>query len=103
MPFKFLPESYSPPFADNFEVKTNIKLKLSHKEFSTEEILIFTDLKENNVKVTIMLFSSEISPTRCNNCVFILRNGLTLHVSGDNLTHHQEYICCIWPQVSRLT
>ena len=42
--------------------------------------------------------SSEISPTRCNNCVFILRNGFTLHVSGDNLTHHQEYICCIWPQ-----
>jgi len=27
----------------------------------------------------------------------------TLHVSVDNLTHHQEYICCIWPQVSRLT
>ena len=24
--------------------------------------------------------SSEISPTRCNNCVFILRNGFTLHV-----------------------
>ena len=47
--------------------------------------------------------SSEISPKRCNNCVFILRNGFTLHVSGDNLTHHQEYICCIWPQVSRLT
>ena len=46
--------------------------------------------------------SSETSPT-CNNCVFILRNGFTLHVSGDNLTHHQEYICCIWPQVSRLT
>ena len=35
--------------------------------------------------------SSEISPTRCNNCVFILRNGFTLHVSGDNFTHHQEY------------
>ena len=48
-------------------------------------------------------YSSEISPTRCNNCVFILRNGFTLHVLGDNLTHHQEYICCIWPQVSRLT
>ena len=46
--------------------------------------------------------SSETSPTRCNNCVFILRNGFTLHVSGDNLTHHQEYICCIWQQVSRL-
>ena len=48
-------------------------------------------------------YSSERSPTRCNNCVFILLNGFTLHVSGDNLTHDQEYICCIWPQVSRLT
>ena len=48
-----------------------------------------------------VLCSSEISPTRCNNCVFVLRNGFTLHVSGDNLTHHQEYICCIWSQVSR--
>ena len=37
------------------------------------------------------LHSSEISPTRCTNCVFILRNGFTLHVSGDSLTHHQEY------------
>ena len=52
---------------------------------------------------SIMLYSSEICPTRCNNCVLILRNGFTLHVSGDNLTHHQEYVCCIWPQVSRLT
>ena len=55
------------------------------------------------VVLSIMLYSSEISPTRCNNCVFILRNGFTLQVSGDNLTHHQVYICCIWPQVSRLT
>ena len=31
---------------------------------------------------SIMLYSSEISPTRCNNCVFILRNGFTLHVFG---------------------
>jgi len=38
----------------------------------------------------IMLYIGEISPTRCSNCVFI-RNGFTLHVSGDNLTHHQEY------------
>ena len=53
--------------------------------------------------LTDHLDSSEISPTICNKCVFILRNGFTLHVSGDNLTHHQEYICCIWPQVSRLT
>ena len=29
---------------------------------------------------SIMLYSSEISPTRRNNCVFILRNGFTLHV-----------------------
>jgi hypothetical protein len=34
---------------------------------------------------------------------FILRNGFTLHISGDNSTHHQEYICCIWPQVGRYT
>ena len=39
-----------------------------------------------------MTYSSEISPKRCNNCVFILSNGFTLHVSGDNHTHHQEYI-----------
>ena len=56
----------------------------------------FKELKINK-------YTSEISTTRCNNCVFILRNGFTLHVSGDNLTHHQEYICCIGPQVSRLT
>jgi len=29
---------------------------------------------------SIMLYSSEISPTRCNNCVFILRSGFILHV-----------------------
>ena len=39
----------------------------------------------------LLLHSGEISPTRCNNCDFILLNGFTLHVSGDNLTHHQEY------------
>ena len=63
------------------------------------------DASENVIFVvpSIMLYSSEISPTRCNNCVFILRIGFTLYVSGDNLIHHQEYICCIWPQVSRLT
>ena len=36
-------------------------------------------------------YCGEISPTRCNNCVFILRNGFTLYVSSDNFTHHQEY------------
>ena len=33
----------------------------------------------------------------CATIAFILRNGFTLHVSGDNSTHHQEYIRCIWP------
>ena len=27
---------------------------------------------------------------------FYSSQWLTLHVSGDNLTHHQEYICCIF-------
>jgi len=39
--------------------------------------------------------NGKISKTRWNNCVFILRNGITPHVSGDNLNHHQEQICCI--------
>jgi len=39
---------------------------------------------------TLNIYIGEISTTRCNNCVFI-RNGFTLYVSGDNLTHHQEY------------
>ena len=57
----------------------------------------FTYLAEFFLDPEKVQHSSEISPTRCKNCVFILRNGFTLHVSGDNLTHHQEYICCIWP------
>jgi hypothetical protein len=56
VPFKFLPESYPPSFADNFEVKTKIKLNLRQKAFSAEEILVLTDLKEINVNVTITLF-----------------------------------------------
>ena len=36
-----------------------------------------------------LLNSGEICPTRCNNCVFLFT--VALHVSGDNLTHHQEY------------
>ena len=81
------------------QVARNIKVPkvtVWETEFILPKFLIF-------VVPSIMLYSSEISPTRCNNCVFILRNGFTLHVSGYNLTHHQEYICCIWPQVSRLT
>ena len=34
--------------------------------------------------------SGEINQTRCK-IAFILRYGFTLHVSGDNSTHHQEY------------
>ena len=61
------------------------------------ELLVIT------VLFCVVLPAELISPTRCNNCVFILRNGFTLHVSGHSLTHHQGYICCIWLQVSRLT
>ena len=46
-------------------------------------------------------FVVKIIPTRCNNCGLFFANAFTLHVSGDNPTHHQEYMCCIWPQVSR--
>ena len=81
----------------SYPTPTSVKeLKTFCGMMSLSQNLIF-------VVPSIMLYSSEISPTRCNNCVFILRNGFTLHVSGDNLTHHQEYIYCIWPQVSRLT
>ena len=80
-----------------FVVEKNLLLAKLHVVTAYGQInLIF-------VVVSIMLYRSEISPTRCNNCVFILRIGFTLHVLGDNLTHHQEYICCIWPQVSQLT
>ena len=48
-------------------------------------------------------FVVKIIPTRCNNCVLFFANAFTLHVLGDNPTHHQEYMCCIWPQVSRHT
>ena len=77
--------------------ENNCSLALSECFVVMENVLLIF------VVLSIMLYSSETSPTRCNNCVFILRNGFTLDVSGDNLTYHQEYICCIWPQVSRLT
>ena len=48
-------------------------------------------------------FVVKIIPTRCKNCGLFFANAFTLHVLGDNLTHHQEYMCCIWPQVSRHT
>jgi len=47
----------------------------------------------------LYMANGEISPTRCNNCVFIHPNGFIQHFSGDNLSHHQDYICCIWPMV----
>ena len=48
-------------------------------------------------------FVVKIIPTRSNNCVLFFTNAFTLHVSGDNPTHHQEYMCFIWRQVSRHT
>jgi hypothetical protein len=56
VPFKVLPESYPPSYADNFEVKMKIKLKFSYKAFSAEESLVLTDLKELSVELTIILF-----------------------------------------------
>jgi len=44
---------------------TSIKFEEFHNELTN---LIF-------VVPSIMLYSSEISPRRCNNCVFIFRNG----------------------------
>ena len=81
----------------NFCVLKNVSVSCSWLVNITLNIAKLSELQEP------IYNSSEISPTRCNNCVFIFRNGFTLHVSGYNLTHHQEYICCIWPQVSRLT
>ena len=90
-------EAYSLASGEEHKLRDAICTQRSQESAEFKKIsLIF-------VVPSIMLYSSEISPTRCNNCVFILRNGFTLHVSGDNLTHYQEYICCIWPQVSRLT
>jgi hypothetical protein len=49
---------------------------------------------------SIMLYSSEISPTRCNNCVFIHRNGFTLHVSGNYVPIiRRKYRTCATPGI----
>ena len=48
-------------------------------------------------------FVVKIIPTRCNNCGLFIANVFILHISGDNPTHHQEYMCCMWPHVSRHT
>ena len=48
-------------------------------------------------------FCSENNSNEMQQLRFILRKCFTLHVSDDNPTHHQEYMCCIWPQVSRHT
>jgi len=63
---------------------TNISVSTSKRLFSR------TGLRPSNLADSTTVDSGEISPTRCNNSVFI-RNGFTLHVSGDSLTHHQEY------------
>ena len=108
--FIFTAEDNSRPMGDGYKVESiltdTIHSSVSHR-FPVEKVLVSNmrlKLRVTSVFDTIgNLNSSEISPTRCKNCLFILRNGFTLHVSGDDLTHHQEYICCIWPQVSRLT
>ena len=106
--FRQQTETFNAQFSDNNELhstKSELKTETLEPSAFTSFYLRIRRVSQNLIFVvpSIMLYSSKISPTRCNNCVFILRNGFTLHVSGDNLTHHQEYICCIWPQVSRLT
>ena len=72
-------------------------------------MLKYTDKTQNTyIKLYICgsvhrAFVVKIIPTRYNNCGLFFANAFTLHVSGDNPTHHQEYMCCIWPQVSRHT
>ena len=79
-----------------------ISVKRHRKNLLSIHVYSNTFLFKNRYVRRLELQTPSFS-TRCNNCIFILRNGFTLHVSGDNLTHHQEYICCIWPKVSRLT
>ena len=84
--------SKSVPFSIHLKSALHIFLNVLQTNYCLEiSIVYFVRSFHPNLET----HSSEISPTRCNNCVFILRNGFTLHVSGDNLTHHQEYICCI--------
>ena len=63
------------------------QLHLKHFYEFHENMIYSRSLKQNG---------SEISPTRCNSCVFILRSGFTLHVSGDNLTHHQDFLVFLY-------
>ena len=104
----YLPGCFQSHLRECFNFRScNFTMNINRKSVKYYQGMNFVELTlaENLIFVvpSIMLYSSEISPTRCNISVFILRNGFTLHVSGDNLTHHQEYICCIWPQVSWLT
>ena len=51
---------------------------------------------------SIMLYSGEISPTRCNNCVFYSQ-WLYSTCFGWQSHPSSRVQCCIWPQVSWLT
>ena len=46
----------------------------------------------------LYMAKGEISTTRWT-IGFFIHIGFNQHVSDDNLAHHQEYICCIWPMV----
>jgi hypothetical protein len=50
----------------------------------------------------VMLYSGEISPTRCNNCVFYSQ-WLFSTCFGWQSHPSSGVQCCIWPQVSWLT
>ena len=78
-------------------------------KFSTEcGLLLPLSMGESEGTWNRLFFSStliceSIQSQQDATIAFILRNGFTRYVSGDNSTHHQEYICCIWPQVGRYT
>ena len=89
-----------------FIIILNIYFRKSYRKHPTKDTILRSYGQCYSVNLIfvvpcIMLYNCEISPTRCKNCVLFF--AMALHVSGDNLTHHQDYICCIWPQVSRLT
>ena len=56
------------PFTGRFTEITYIGLTVTSNKIHVTNLIF--------VVPSIMLYSSEISPTRCNNCAFILRNGL---------------------------
>ena len=98
--------------ADNFPVTIYHKFSLLFYDWQSRLIVSGENhnrtswycLKLNLIFVVpcIMLYIGEISPTRCNNCVFYSQ---WLYATGFGWQSHPSsgVQCCIWPQVSWLT